>query len=538
MKRTLLALPLLLAAACAPSFHAPAPAELEAFAAHSGVASWQALAASERVLVLRGESATMGREASFTLWVAGDGRYRLVVDGELGSEEVFDGSAVYRRDFSEVGRELEGPERERAPHLVWMLTGGWVSAVAGVAEDGRVELAMGERRDGLVLERDAAGRPARVRTPDGTTTLVLAGWRTPSEARPSDALADLHFPARIESYSSRTGELDARFVTRSAALEPLDAATFAYTLERPDDARFTGPAPAVVELRRLATGHLVVPVALDGGVERVFLFDTGAGATVIDARLAEELGCEALGKVNAVGVSGVAAARFVRANELAVGSFVWDAPVLVALDFQGVAEVLGAPVVGVLGFDFIARAQVELDAAELRVWPPDHALTASAPGEPAWLPVPLALHDKVPAVRGRFPVGPNGAKSASGWFRLDTGDNGSVTFHGPAVKEHALLAGRETQPMSFGGVGGSSFGYSSMLEWFELGTDGEPALRIGPLEAGFAVQSEGTFASADLTGNVGQGVLARFDVRLDYKRRQMALRPRPPEPPVEADARP
>ena len=532
MKRALLALALLVSA-CAPSFHAPAPAELDALAVQSGAAEWQALAARHEVLVLRGESATMGREAPFTMWVAGDGRYRLVVEGELGSEEVFDGGAVYRRDFSEVGRELEGPERERAPHLVWLLTGGWIDSIAGVADDGRVELALGERTGGLVLERSADGLPRRVRTPGGKTTLALEDWREPTG---STAPAALRFPARIASYSRRTGELDARFVTRRATLEPLTEQTFAYTIEPPDDARFTAPAPAVVELRRLPTGHLVVPVALDGGVERVFLFDTGAGATVLDARLAEELGCEPLGKVNAVGVSGVAAARFVRAQELAVGGFVWDAPVLVALDFQGVSEVLGAPVVGVLGFDFIARAQVELDADELRIWPLDHALTAGAPGEPAWLSVPLALHDKVPAVRGRFPVGVDGI--AAGWFRLDTGDNGSVTFHGPAVKEHALLAGRETQPMTFGGVGGSSFGYSSMLEWFELGSGGEPALRIGPLEAGFAVQSEGTFGSADLTGNVGQGLLARFDVRLDYGRRRMALRPRPVEPPAESQAGP
>lgn len=519
MKRWLLA-QLLLIASCASPFREPAPAELAALRVATGHSAWADLQAQDLGLLIRGDSHSMGVKSAFDLLVAGDGRYRLITHGVLGSLEVFDGTDVWRRDFSGIDRRLEWAERASAPRLVELLVGNWTEHVDGLTDDHRVRVSLGAAglfgdaavdlppARPLELELDPlTSLPMRARVVGRAAAdeLVFADWRIAN---------DLPLPGSIATYSANSGVLEGQFLLQKVQVVGLSAELFAFEAAPPDDVTFVPGIADTVELRRLPSGHLAVPVHVNGDVAKVFLVDTGAGATVIDARYAEQLHLPMIGEVNAVGVSGSAAAQFVSATDLRVGPMLWEAPVLVGLDFSGLAEALGAPVVGVLGFDWFARAEVEFDADVLRVRPTGSDALSGA----GWHALELGFHDKVPMVRGTFPTA---SGAVTGRFRVDTGDSGAVTFHGPAVKRYRLLASRETTPISFGGVGGSSFGYVGELEWFELA-----GLRIAPLEAGFATQAKGTFASDTLLGNVGLGILGRYDVRVDYSRRQMALRER------------
>lgn len=614
-----------LTAGCAAPFVPASAGDVLSLVASAEIVEWRSLEDRDLGVHLAGTSETNGRREPFEMWLAPDGRYRLRVDGALGSDEVFDGTTVVRRDFSGLTEPLEGSEAKGAPRLAWLLTGGWARDVVAVRGFDEVRARRGANtleaslRSPLLDERLSATvsyqsssaevqleldpktrtlRSARALDARGEVqggTLVFEGWhwlvvpdvpplpyplppsnealaeRAASEAEArrepcsdprcpveSNGLAHLRdgtsaagqpvaghvdaalfgaddavlVPTAFATYAARTGELESRFEVATATLVSLADVDLEARQVPPSDMHFSGAAPVRVPLRRLATGHLAVPVSIDGGEPKVFLFDTGAGATVLDRAFADELALEHLGDVDAVGVSGSASAAFMRAQALTVGgpsfagleafegeqvsdtSFTWESPVFVVLDFGAIAEALGAPVVGVLGSDFIARCQVELDADALRLWPYGAEIEASE----GWHTVALAIVDRVPSAWATFPTQQG---EVGGWFRIDTGDNGSVTFHGPAIEEHGLLAGRETSPISFGGVGGSSFGYVAEFEWLELGD-----LRVGPLEAGFAIQAEGTFGQSDLAGNIGQGILGRYDVRLDYSRRQMALRER------------
>lgn len=508
----------LLLASCVSPFRPAVESDRAALRASSHLDAWQAMNATGIGLAIRGQSHAMGRVNAYELLIAGDGRYRLSIEGELGSVEVFDGVDVFRRDFSEIDQRLEWTDRRDAPRLVALLVGQWSENVLTLTGDDRVRVALETglphvpSAEVLELSLDPTSRlPMRVAKAGDrdSRSLMLVDWQ---------AAFGVALPRAIEMYSQTTGALEGRLVMDIVDRIALDDETFAFHAQPVSDVRFETPAPAIAELRRLPSGHLAMPVTINGDTSKVFLLDTGAGATVIDTHYAATLGLASLGEVNAVGVSGSTMAQFVRADSLRVGGFVWDAPVLVALDFGGIAEMLGAPVAGVLGFDLISRCQVEIDADQVRLWP----LATPAPDDDAWHVVELGFAGKIPTVEATFPTNRG---QATGRFRVDTGDNGSVTFHGPAIKRYNLLAQRETSPISFGGVGGTSFGYVGELEWFSIA-----GLRVGPLEAGFATEATGTFGAEDLVGNLGQGLFGVFDVRIDYAARRVMLRARPPAP--------
>lgn len=124
------------------------------------------------------------------------------------------------------------------------------------------------------------------------------------------------------------------------------------------------PGPDIVLPLRRRGSHVILPVWM-GGEERMFLLDTGANATVIDADLAAELGMPAAGLVvPAGGAAGeIAGLRLQRAVPMRIGERDYPAVMVAVLDLEG----LGLD--GVLGADVLSWHTIDIDpvADELRL---------------------------------------------------------------------------------------------------------------------------------------------------------------------------
>jgi hypothetical protein len=103
----------------------------------------------------------------------------------------------------------------------------------------------------------------------------------------------------------------------------------------------------------------------------------------------------------------------------------------------------------------------------------------------------------------------------SGEFRLDVGSGSTVDLHSPFVKQHGLVekAKRSVEVLG-GGFGGT---FSSRLT--RVGS-----MQLGPYTWKDAVVSlhtgeQGMLSSADYAGNVGNRILDRFALTLDYENR-------------------
>jgi len=167
---------------------------------------------------------------------------------------------------------------------------------------------------------------------------------------------------------------------------------------------------------------------------------------------------------------------------------------------------------GVIGFDFINRFvnEIDFDARLLTLRDPK-TFQYAGPGTA----IPMTLAGHTPVVTLKLDGG------ITGDFRVDVGSGSTVDLHTPFVKRHELMtkAGRGVELMG-GGFGGTFTTRIVRMKKLEIGpySWADPVVSLSQATAG-------AFTSEDYAGNIGNRLLERFKVTLDYERRQMWLEP-------------
>jgi membrane-associated protease RseP (regulator of RpoE activity) len=166
----------------------------------------------------------------------------------------------------------------------------------------------------------------------------------------------------------------------------------------------------------------------------------------------------------------------------------------------------------VIGFDFINRFvdEIDFDGRVLTLHDPK-TFRYAGPGTA----VPITLAGATPVVKMKLDG------ELEGDFRVDVGSGSTVDLHTPFVAKHGLEA-RATRSVDAtgGGFGGTFVTRVVRMKKLELG----PYSWADPLVT-LSQAKEGAFTSEDYAGNIGNRILERFRVTLDYERRQMWLEP-------------
>jgi tetratricopeptide (TPR) repeat protein len=152
----------------------------------------------------------------------------------------------------------------------------------------------------------------------------------------------------------------------------------------------SGRPIATVPLWRMTVDEPRVYVSLDlpGGIEGLFLVDTGSDRTLVAPHTAETLGLERRGRVTLEGLLGREELSTARASGWSIGGLALE-PVEVAIGLPGVGKIGGVVALdGLLGTDVLGRFTVEIDghANLLRLYDPKRV---RPPSDAA----PLALRD-------------------------------------------------------------------------------------------------------------------------------------------------
>jgi hypothetical protein len=251
------------------------------------------------------------------------------------------------------------------------------------------------------------------------------------------------------------------------------------------------PLPGV----KVKDHQVFVSVRINGNNEDLpFIFDTGAGRTMLDRAVAGRLGLRASAKSSLGGVgTGRVDVDVVKSVSLQLGDVRLE-----GVDLNLVNDVHGdREAVGIIGYDLLCRSVVTLDYKQ-----PGIIVTAASAFQYQGDGDVLALtfKGKWPYVRGTLKV--PGVEPVTDDFLIDTGSQDAVNH--PVIRQskgelHQTNTGA-------GGFGQSLPGVIGPNEWF----------RIGKTTIG-STQSVCCSGNEDVNRQLGGTVLSHFRIIFNYK---------------------
>lgn len=451
---------------------------------------------------LTGESTIAGLPLKFEMIFDNKGRFIERFTGAITIASGFDGTTAWSHDIAGEERVLELLDRDRAITNAGVISGWWLFPASGSTFSAGEDATSLRWHGPGNATADLTVDPETGRITKWTARTVLGVMSTSltGEVR----LGKMVFPAKVATNTDGVGEV------RILKAEAFDASDkdFAADISRPKDVHFDANVPAELAVTKTRSGHLLVPVTIDGKDAGNFIFDTGAGGTVISTALAEKLGLEKFGELPMVGVGGTIKTSFVRPKSMGLGPVSIDGPLMTTLDTGFLTQAMGTEISGIVGYGLMHRAIIEVDKEGPKV----------ALHDPASFNDPKLKWEEM-RVTARVPVCKASLEGHEGWFRLDTGASARfLTVHYAAVRDLKLLEGREVTPTQLGGVGGKVPGKTGKLAWFEIG-----GRRSENVVVDFATQDVGAFADQAIMGNLGGKALAGFDIFFDYQGRRIAF---------------
>ncbi len=489
--------------------------------AASGGARWDAVKSWRADAI----ASTGGMSGTFHLTVdTRDGRsanaYKI---GPVEGAEGYDGAHSWERDPGGEVALLDAPAAvRRARNDAWVNAHGYwypkaMPATWGEATPKTIEgksydviVATPTGGDPVTLWFDhGSGLLARVAEPQGAAvaTTVYDDYRLVDGVRlPFHATVDVtdaagrtdprdHSDIRFEKIALNVAIADADFAM------PTMAAT----------ARIDNPAGITAISFDLVNNHIYADGRIDGKPAR-FLVDTG-GTNLLTPAAAKKFGLTGEGKLAGRGVGDDAVdLSLAHAGEVRVGDAVLAKPVFYIVDLGDLAKVEGVPADGLVGYEMFRRFGVEIDYAHRRLVLSDPARFTPPAGATA---IAFQLDDRIPIVTGTLDGLPMR-------MSVDTGSRSSLTLHAPFARDNHLVEKYHAAPEAVmgWGVGGASRSRPARFGTLVIGD-----VRVDGIAGDMYLGNKGAFTDPNLTGNLGGGVLHRFDVAFDYAKKRMYLAP-------------
>ena len=317
--------------------------------------------------------------------------------------------------------------------------------------------------------------------------------------------AKVAFAVRVTNGQTR---YDQSLTVESFTINPaIDAARFAMPAPPAPDFAIADGSSATVPFE-LLNNHTYVQVKVNGKGPYRFLCDTG-GENVITPELARALGLKSEGAFQGSGVGEKSEdVALTKVDSVALGGVTLSSQLFAVFPLAALSKVEGIQVDGLVGYELFKRFTVKVDYANSH-------LTFTLPSAPvdhgAGTVVPFRFNDHIPQVDGEI-------DGIAGTFDIDTGSRSSLDLMTSFIEAHNLSAKYQprfeaTNGFGFGGPSRSAVSRASLLK---LGS-----VEVRNPVTGLTLQKKGSLTSQYVAGNVGAGVLKRFNITFDYARQQL-----------------
>jgi hypothetical protein len=267
-------------------------------------------------------------------------------------------------------------------------------------------------------------------------------------------------------------------------------------------------APITIPFR-VDNDQILIDVMLDGHGPYEADFDSGGSLILPPAVVAElHLSAHGANKVSGGG-EGFVIGGVGQIGTLSIGAAVVPRPA-----FDSFALFPDTPRRLLVGLETLQHYVVRLDFDTQR-------MTLTPPGSFHYTGddaiVPFVFQDNQPLVTGAV-------DGIAGTFAVDTGDNGSLLLMAPFARRHHLIERYHATILASGTAIGNTSGVFARVSTVSLnGADGRPVASVARPIANLSTQSSGFDAHRYISGNIGFGILHRFNVTFDYARQRIIL---------------
>lgn len=293
---------------------------------------------------------------------------------------------------------------------------------------------------------------------------------------------------------------------------PVDDGAFKLPAPPPPDFALAGGKTSTTVPFELLNNHIYVEVKLNGKGPYRLMCDTG-GANIVTPELAKELGLASEGVFEGRGVGEKSEdVGVTKVNKVEIGDATIANQVFMVFALGPFGAVEGVPQLGLVGYEVLKRFVAKVDYEK-------RLLTLSLPSTFEYhgtgTVVPFTFNEHIPQVQGSL-------DGIAGKFDIDTGARDSVSILAPFAEQHGLKEhyGATVAAVTGWGVGGPARGLVTRAKTLRLGT-----LEVAGPVVDLSQQKKGAFIDPYVAGNVGGGVLKRFNVTFDYGRQRLIFEP-------------
>jgi len=274
----------------------------------------------------------------------------------------------------------------------------------------------------------------------------------------------------------------------------------------------------VAEIPFQLHGSLIITqLSVDESAPLKFIFDTGAGGTIINADTAAGLGIVGDETVSQEGGTGMASVKRSNGHTVDVGDLTFQDVTLGIVDIDHIEKRMGTPIDGAIGWQILSQYAVRIDYDTMLIEIYDNSRFEYDLGESGY-----AIEVQGTTIFTNVTAAFESGNIFTGKVVVDSGAGNPFYFNTPFIEENDLLAEmdtyyeRETQSLSTE----SSHVYTTMLAELNIGE-----YEFSTLPVNMAIAEAGALSWSGPMGILGNGVLKHFNVFIDLEQEMMSLEP-------------
>jgi hypothetical protein len=262
---------------------------------------------------------------------------------------------------------------------------------------------------------------------------------------------------------------------------------------------------------------IVTELSVDESTPLNFIFDTGAGGTIINESTAASLGIVGDETVSRQGATGMTSVELSTDHIVYVEDISFQDVTLGIAELEHIEKRLGMPIDGVIGWLILSQYAVRIDYDAMLIEIYDNNKFEYNFGDSDY-----ALEVQGTTIFTNVTVAFKSGNTFTGKVMVDSGAGNAFYFNTPFTEENNLLAEmdtyyeRETQSLSTE----SSHVYITMLADLNISE-----YEFSTVPANIAIAEAGALSWSGPMGILGNGVLKHFNVFIDLQQEMMSLEP-------------